>query len=99
MTPGRNNPSAAGGHAILADRLFDGNRWHSGAAVLLRDGRIAGLGSRDEVPPDWTRTRLPAGAFLAPGFIEVQLNDGGGVLLNDLHTACGVGAIARAIRR
>ena len=43
--PDRNNPSVADGHAILADRVFDGHGWHAEAAVLIRDGRIVGLGS------------------------------------------------------
>ena len=49
--------------------------------------------------PDWPQTRLPAGAFLAPGFIDLQVNGGGGVLLNDKPTADGMRAIARAHRR
>jgi N-acetylglucosamine-6-phosphate deacetylase len=99
MSPGRKNPSVAGGHAVLADRVFDGHGWHAEAAVLVRDGRIAGIGSWGEVPPDWLQTRLPAGAFLAPGFIDLQANGGGGVLLNDQPTADGMRAIARAHRR
>ena len=55
--------------------------------------------ARGEVPPDWPQTRLPAGAFLAPGFIDLQVNGGGGVLLNDRPTADGMRAIARAHRR
>jgi N-acetylglucosamine-6-phosphate deacetylase len=43
--------------------------------------------------------RLPAGAFLAPGFIDLQVNGGGGVLLNDRPTTDGMRAIARAHRR
>jgi N-acetylglucosamine-6-phosphate deacetylase len=43
--------------------------------------------------------RLPAGAFVAPGFIDLQVNGGGGVLLNDQPTAEGMRAIARAHRR
>lgn len=99
MSPRPSSPSIADGHAILADRVFDGHRWHAEAAVLVRDGRIVGVGSSTEVPADWPRTHLPGGAFVAPGFIDLQVNGGGGVLLNDQPTAEGMRAIARAHRR
>src|ERR1700692_3671898 len=98
MSPSRNNSSIADGHAVLADRVFDGHNWHAEAAVLVRDGRIVELGSWSEVPPDWAQTRLPAGAFLAPGFIDLQVNGGGGVLLNDRPTIDGMRAISEAHR-
>ena len=99
MSPSRNNPSIADRHAVLADRIFDGRGWHTEAAVLVREGRFVGFGSWGEVPADWPQTRLAAGAFLAPGFIDLQVNGGGGVLLNDRPTVDGMRAIARAHRR
>src|SRR5215203_4269651 len=99
MSRGRINPSITTGHAVLADRIFDGHGWQTEAAVLIRDGRIAGIETWAEIPPDWPQTRLPAGALVAPGFIDLQVNGGGGVLLNGQPTVDGMRAIARAHRR
>jgi N-acetylglucosamine-6-phosphate deacetylase len=54
---------------------------------------------QNDVPKDLSRTRLPKATFLAPGFIDLQVNGGGGILLNDQPTADGMRAIARAHRR
>jgi N-acetylglucosamine-6-phosphate deacetylase len=42
---------------------------------------------------------LPEGAWLAPGFIDLQVNGGGDVLFNDQPTAQGIRTIAAAQRR
>jgi N-acetylglucosamine-6-phosphate deacetylase len=87
------------GHAIIADRVFDGRGWHRSAAVMVQDGRIAGLASPGEIPSDWPQSRVPAGVFVTAGFVDLQVNGGGGVLLNDQLTPDGMRAIARAHRR
>ena len=99
MSPVKNDPSSGKQHAILAERVFDGHRWHAQAAVMIRDGRVAGIGSWNELAKDWPQTQLQGATFLAPGFIDLQVNGGGGVLLNDQPTADSMRAIARAHRR
>jgi N-acetylglucosamine-6-phosphate deacetylase len=85
--------------AILAERIFDGSRWHESAAVLIERGRVQEICVVDKVPPDWERQEFLAGSILAPGFVDLQVNGGGGVLLNDAPTPDAMRAIARAHRR
>jgi N-acetylglucosamine-6-phosphate deacetylase len=85
--------------AIVTDRVFGGHSWHRDAAIMVQDGRIAGLASPGEIPSGWRQSRVPPGVFVTAGFIDLQVNGGGGVLLNDQPTADGMRAIARAHRR
>ena len=89
----------AASHAVLAERVFDGRRWHDSAAVLVQNGRIVAVETWTQVPADWPQTKLPPGVFLTAGFVDLQVNGGGGVLLNDHPTPDGMRTIARAHRR
>lgn len=67
---------------LLAPRLFDGDRFHDNMAVAIADGRIAGLLAGQDLPEDANCLRYSTGT-LAPGFVDLQVNGGGGVLLNN----------------
>jgi len=97
--PTRHFPSGDAPLALVADRIFDGYRWHQHAAVMIERGVVRGITSARSIPDDWPRRTLPSGTMLAPGFIDLQVNGGGGVLLNDQPTPEGMRAIARAHRR
>jgi N-acetylglucosamine-6-phosphate deacetylase len=86
-------------HAIAADTVFDGALARRDCAVLIDGALIAGLVPRNEVPAGVGARDLPEGAWLAPGFIDVQVNGGGDVLFNDAPTAAAIIAIASAHRR
>ncbi|RVT83498.1 N-acetylglucosamine-6-phosphate deacetylase [Rhodobacteraceae bacterium CCMM004] len=81
---------------IVARHVFDGHTLHPDAAVAVEDGRIAAVCGREAVPPD----ALPrdAGHLLSRGYVDLQVNGGGGVLFNRDPTAEGARAIARAHR-
>jgi N-acetylglucosamine-6-phosphate deacetylase len=86
-------------HAVAAGTLFDGRRLHRDCAVVIEGTRIAGLAPRREVAAAMPVYALPDGAWLAPGFIDTQVNGGGDVLFNDAPTPEGIAAIAAAHRR
>jgi N-acetylglucosamine-6-phosphate deacetylase len=86
-------------HAIAADAVFDGATVHRDAAVVIEGTDIAGLAARGELPAALPCHDLPPGSWLAPGFIDVQVNGGGDVLFNDSPTEEGIRAIVMAHRR
>ncbi len=69
----------------------------AGHALRLAEGRIAAIEPDD--PQDPARVALPAGSVLAPGFIDIQVNGGGGFQFNETPTAEAARAIAAAHRR
>jgi len=84
--------------AIAADHVFDGAVVHRNAAVVIDGAQVAGIMPRDEVPSG-VAVRALDGAWLAPGFIDIQVNGGGDVLFNDHPTPEGIATIAAAHRR
>ncbi len=85
------------GQALSGARVFDGARLLEGISVIVEAGRVVALVPDDEVPPDVTRRRVEG--LLAPGFIDCQVNGGGGVLFNDMRSAEGIATIGAAHRR
>jgi N-acetylglucosamine-6-phosphate deacetylase len=77
--------------------IFDGKAFIDGQAVLVEDGSVVALCPASEAVDADIVVELKAG-LLAPGFIDVQVNGGGGVLFNETPTAEGVRAIANAHR-
>ena len=69
----------------------------SDRALLFADGVIQDIVAEDAIPAGAQVTRL-AGGTLAAGFIDVQVNGGGGVMFNDAPTTATIAAIGRAHR-
>ncbi|KKB13707.1 N-acetylglucosamine-6-phosphate deacetylase [Devosia geojensis] len=68
--------------AYLGARIFDGESWHEDSALVVEAGRVAGIVPAASAPSDATRVEVPGG-MLVPGFIDLQVNGGGGVLFNN----------------
>jgi N-acetylglucosamine-6-phosphate deacetylase len=82
--------------AFFNGRILTAAGLVEGQVVLAEDGRI--LRIVPTVPKDAIKQDL-AGGTLLPGFIDVQVNGGGGVLFNDSPTVEGLRAIGKAHAR
>lgn len=82
--------------------IFDGTdllgQADGGQALLVQDGRVVGIVGQadlDDLAPDVRRVQL-AGGVLAPGFVDLQVNGGGGVMFNAQPTPEGLRQMAMA---
>lgn len=85
-------------YALVNCKVFTGTAVEHNKAVLISGNRIRGLLPRCDVPSDIPQRDLK-GWSVASGFIDVQVNGGGGVLFNEMPTIKGIKAIADAHRR
>ena len=86
-------------HAIAADHVFDGTAVRERTAVVVDGARIVDLVPTRDLPRTMSIRELPDDAWLAPGFIDLQVNGGADVLFNDQPTVQGVRSIAAAHRK
>lgn len=84
--------------ALTGARIFDGLAFRDGLAVLMRGRQIEGLPPVSDLPSD-TQQVVLNGGILAPGFVDLQVNGGGGVMLNDAPTVETLRTMAAAHRR
>lgn len=83
--------------ALRAARLFDGRNEHEDAVILIENGRITGIAA--DAPPGVPIEELHEDAILAPGYIDLQVNGGGGLMFNGESTPQDLAAIAAAHAR
>ncbi|MGO9804135.1 MAG: N-acetylglucosamine-6-phosphate deacetylase [Steroidobacteraceae bacterium] len=86
------------GRMLLGDG-HAGGELTEGQCVLLEAGHIAAIAGPGERRVRRARRHDLQGALLLPGFIDSQVNGGGGVLFNDDPGVDAIRAIGRAHRR
>lgn len=85
--------------AIVNGPVLGDDGFVEGRAVLLENGRIAAVTSEADPRVKAARRHDLKGAMLVPGFVDAQVNGGGGVLFNDSPTVDAIRDIGRAHRR
>lgn len=75
---------------VRVDRLFDGKNYQDNKIMIITDGIIMGF---DDDINDFDEHLH---GLVSPGFIDLQVNGGGGVLFNRTPTVAGVRSIMAA---
>lgn len=85
--------------ALVNGRILADDGFVEGRAVLIENGRIAAVPGADDARVKAAERHDLRGALLLPGFVDAQVNGGGGVLFNDAPTVESIRAIGAAHRR
>lgn len=95
MTP---SLPASSSFAVTGGKIFDGAQFHGDKALIIDDGRIVAIAPIGEVPSSYPCIDA-SGALVVPGFVDLQVNGGGGVLLNNQPDLDGIRRICSAHAR
>lgn len=74
-------------------RIFDGQALQDGLAVVIEGGKIAAL-----IPETEAGTAIQVRGILAPAFLDLQVNGGGGHLVSGAITAADLATVCAAHR-
>lgn len=83
---------------LCGARVFDGTRLHDDRAVVIEGDRIAALAPLSALPDSAPRVTLDGGV-IAPGLVDLQVNGGGGVMLDGTATVEQIRTICAAHAR
>ena len=61
-------------HAVAASSFFDGTRLQDECAVVIEGSCVAGIVPKGSLLASIPVRHMPEGAWLAPGFIDTQVN-------------------------
>ena len=81
--------------ALTGARIFDGADWHDDAALVVNGGLVEAILPAGAIPSG-VESIETGGVLLAPGFVDLQVNGGGGVMLNDHPDVASIETICRA---
>src|SRR6476620_10761819 len=81
--------------AFTGTRIFDGEAWHDEAALVAAGDSIEGVGPVAALEPGIRRIEV-AGGSLVPGFVDLQVNGGGGLMINDRPAVETIRTICKA---
>lgn len=84
--------------ALVGARILAGETWYDEHALVMSNGRIKRLLLAKALPDNMPVQMLDGGVLL-PGFVDTQVNGGGGVLFNDEPSVVGIISIAEAHRK
>lgn len=85
-------------YAVAARWVFDGIDLRENMAVIVGGDRIISVVPVDDAEKILPLRHLPENVWLAPGFIDIQVNGGGDILFNDAPTVETICAIVKAHR-
>ncbi len=86
-------PPDAASWWLAPRRLFDGTAFHHGSALRIENGKIAAIG-----PVTGPAPVVTSDFIAAPGYIDLQVNGGGGALFNNAPTRDTLATIGAAHR-
>ena len=85
--------------ALVNGRVLGEHGPRDGQAVLVKGDRIAAIVAQNDPRVAQAKQHDLCGHLLLPGFIDVQVNGGGGVLFNETPTVEALSKIASAHRK